>query len=184
MNSGCHTIINMTNHSYWNLAGHNSGSVEKHLLQLKADHYAPLNTNQIPEGQLESLDNHLLDFREAKTLDEVISHVDNFEVFRGIDHPYALDESKQLKSAAIYSDPASGRQLEVLTTEPCVQVYTGNYVDNDNSKQGANYKPYHGICLETQNFPDAINQPDFPSPVLRTGETYTSQTIHRFSAFS
>ena len=106
--------------------------------------------------------------------------MDNFEVFRGIDHPFALGDSNELKSAALYSDPTSGRELQVLTTEPCVQVYTANWVDNK-GKDGAHYKAYHGICLETQNFPDAINHSSFPSPVLKEADTYKSQTVHRFS---
>jgi aldose 1-epimerase len=171
------TPINLTNHTYFNLAGHSHGSVKDHHISIKADSYLPVDDTLIPTGAREPVASSPFDFREPRAIGARLD-----EVGLGYDHNFVLHEgSKKLQSAAVAWDPESGRAVEVLTTQPGVQFYTANFFnENRTGKAGASYGKHAGFCLETQNFPDAINQPSFPSSVLRPGEEYRETTVFRF----
>lgn len=164
------TPINLTNHSYWNLSGH--GSVLRDQLMLDASRYTPVDSGLIPTGVQAPVEGTEMDFRRLRT----ISH-------GGYDHNFVLDHPGDLSAlAAEVVDPHSGRVLKVYTDQPGIQVYTGNFLDGSVSGHGHALKQYGAICLETQHFPDSINQPSFPSTVLHPGETYRTTTIYAFSA--
>jgi aldose 1-epimerase len=173
------TPINLTNHSYFNLAGHSAGPVLGHTLVIDASRYVPVDETSIPLGPLAPTADTPFDFREPHTIGERIS-----QVGVGYDHTYVLATSpRPLHFAARALDPDSGRYLEVFTTEPGVQLYTGNYLDGTlRGKGGAQYHKHSGFCLETQHFPDSPNQPAYPSTILRPGETYSSKTVMKFGA--
>lgn len=176
------TIINMTNHAYFNLNGETSPSVRNHLLQVLADSYTPFDETACPTGEILPVAGTPMDFRKPVLVGERIDDP-FFAPGRGIDNNWVLckDEARsgEPQLAAVVS--ASGRTMEVLTTTPGLQVYTGNWVEENKGKGGAIYCEQNAICLETQNHPDAINHPSFPSPVLRPGEKYEQKTIYRFS---
>lgn len=171
------TPINLTNHTYFNLAGHDHGTIKDHQITIKANSYLPVDSTLIPTGVRQPVASSPFDFREPRAIGSRLS-----EVGIGYDHNFVLDEgSKDIRSAATAWDPVSGRAIEVLTTQPGIQFYSGNYLNEHRTgKGGASYPQHSGFCLETQGFPNAINQPSFPSCVLRPNEEYKETSIFRF----
>lgn len=178
------TVINLTNHSYFNLKGAGNGNVLEHVLRIESDQFTPVDETLIPTGAVENVKNTPFDFSTPKTIGERIDS-ENIQLQHGggYDHNFVLrDSSSKLKSVAIVYEPSSGRQMEVLSTEPGVQFYTGNFLDGTLiGKGGKSYNKRYGFCLETQHFPDSPNQEKFPSTRLDPGEEYRSKTIYKFS---
>ncbi|MGH9940745.1 MAG: aldose epimerase family protein, partial [Pyrinomonadaceae bacterium] len=179
------TIVNLTNHAYFNLAGQGNGNILKHRLSINADCFIPADDKSIPTGELRSVAGTPFDFRRATAIGARIEVDDEQLKFgRGYDHTFVIDgRAGTLRRAATASDPMTGRVMEVWTTEPGMQLYTGNYLESTMvGKGGKAYGPRYGFCLETQHFPDSPNKPNFPSTVLRKGGRYNSTTVYKFSA--
>ena len=179
------TVLNLSHHGYFNLAGHAAGDILGHELTLAAARFTPVDSLLIPTGELRDVAGTPLDFRTPVAIGARIGADDRQLRFGlGYDHNWVLDgPAGTLRLAARVRDPRSGRTMEVLTTEPGIQFYSGNFLDGSNvGKGGAPYRHRAGFCLETQHFPDSPNHPDFPSTVLRPGDEYRSTTVYRFSA--
>lgn len=185
------TPVSLAHHAYWNLRGHSSGSVDNHRLRIWASNYTPVDDKLIPTGNLVSVKNTPFDFSEEATIGSRLS-----EVPGGYDHNYVLDGvspettndqsslDPSLRLAAQVKEPQTGRVMTLLTNVPGMQFYSGNFLDGSfKGKEGSLYGKHSAFCLETQGFPNAVNEPKFPSVIIRPGEVYRHIMVHRFSTY-
>jgi aldose 1-epimerase len=179
------TIVNLTNHSYFNLTGNPQNTIVNHEIALFASRFTPIDAGFIPTGELREVKGTPFDFTTATPIGSRIGQPDEQLRFgRGYDHNWVIDrQAAGLVKAAEVFDPSSGRLMEVLTTEPGIQFYSGNFLDGtEKGKGGQVYAFRSGLCLETQHYPDSPNKPSFPTTTLKAGQTYSSTTLYRFSA--
>lgn len=177
------TILNPTHHSYFNLSGSFDNTILNHELLIDADYITPVNSQLIPTGELMKVENTPFDFRSFRKIGERINDDhEQLKYGKGYDHNWVLNNfNGRIRKVAELYDPSSGRAMEVLTDQPGLQFYSGNFLDGSiKGKNGIRYNHRTGLCLETQHFPDSPNHPNFPSVVLRPGEKYTQKTMYRF----
>jgi len=179
------TVVNLTHHSYFNLAGAGNGNILNHRLMINANRFTPVDSTAIPTGELRRVQGTPFDFRRPVAIGARINqNNEQLKLGKGYDHNYVLNRRGTGPSlAARVYEPTSGRVMEIYTTEPGIQLYSGNFLDGKHIGKGN--KPYrhrYGFCLETQHFPDSPNQPKFPTTTLRPGQVYRQTTIHRFYA--
>lgn len=177
--SDADTVLNLTNHAYWNLNGHNAGDAMRHTLTLPASYFCPCDANALVTGDLKSVDGTPFDFRAEAALDVRLRNEQTDEQLRcgqGFDHCYLLDGG----SSVVLKGDQSGVSMEITTDMPAIQLYTANHLKQQKGKDGANYAPRNSICLETEQVPDAPNNPQFPSSVLPANKPFVSVTTHRF----
>jgi aldose 1-epimerase len=178
------TILNLTQHAYFNLSGNFNTTVDNHALKINSHFYLPVNKAQVPIGNFENVINSPFDFTTLKIIGKDVQHNnDQLEIGNGYDHTWILekDSTPLLKNAATLIEPDSGRRLDVFTTEPSIHLYTGNFLKNVVGKNGIVYGKRSGLCLETQHFPDSPNHHNFPTTVLQAGENFYSKTVFKFS---
>ncbi|GGV85303.1 aldose 1-epimerase [Streptomyces griseoloalbus] len=180
------TVVNLTSHVYWNLAGEGSGGIEDHELSIAASRYTPTDAGLIPTGELARVAGTPFDFRRAKPIGRDIRAAHpQLITAKGFDHNWVLDKglTARPEHIATLRDPSSGRTLRIATNEPGLQFYSGNFLDGTLTGTGGRvYRQGDALCLETQHFPDAPNRPSFPSTVLRPGQTYRTTTVHSFGS--
>ncbi|MDR2115317.1 MAG: galactose mutarotase [Planctomycetaceae bacterium] len=179
------TVLNLTNHTFWNLAGFSSdlpNTNHEHVLKLNADHFLPTDETLIPTGELKPVTGTPFDFRTPHKIGERITQIEGSHFAGGYDHCFVLNQKKpkQLTLCAEVFEPKSGRTMRIDTTEPGVQFYSGNFLNGSTGAFGHQYTKHSAFCLETQHFPNSPNNPDFPTTVLKPGETFRSTTIHTF----
>lgn len=175
------TIINYTNHSYFNLNGHASGPILKHTVWMDADYYTPTAADSVPTGEIAPVEGTPMDFRTKKEVGRDIGQEFQALIFgNGYDHNWCLNNNGKLAKVAELTADVTGLTLEVYTDLPGVQIYTANFVNNELGKGGVVYNQRHGICFETQYYPDAPNHPNFPSSICRAGEVYRTTTVYKF----
>ena len=176
------TLINLTNHSFFNLSGHDAGSVLDHRVTLDCDRFLEISAGRLPTGRILPVDGTAMDFRSAQRVGDAIdTDWGQLRYAAGYDHCFVTGASLgNLKSIALVEDPQSGCRMEVSTDLPGVQFYTANFLPSQAGKQGAHYGPRCALCLETEYFPDSIHFPDFPQCIFDAGEIYQAETVYRF----
>jgi aldose 1-epimerase len=178
------TILNLTQHTYFNLSGNLNTTIENHELKINSDYYLPVNEHQVPTGVFENVSNSIFDFTAFKKIgSDINTNNKQLKLSGGYDHTWVLEKkaTSVIKNAASLVDYNSGIRLDVFTTEPSIHLYTGNFLENIIGKNGLVYGKRSGLCLETQHFPDSPNNPHFPTTILKAGEEFYSKTIFKFS---